>query len=85
MCDRGVVVSGVEAHVERKLSEAFLYLLQNDGDCVGVIDVRGGNVGINDDIVSAVYGSMFAVVESVRFAFFVQLPAVRIGSVENFV
>ena len=72
-----VVVSGIESHIERKFAESLLNLLQDHGNCVGVIDVRGSDVRVDNDIVSAVYGSVLAVVESVRFAFFVQLPAVR--------
>lgn len=37
--DRGIVVSSVESHIERKMSKSFLNLLENDGDCVGVVDV----------------------------------------------
>lgn len=81
MRDRRVVVSGVEAHIERKMSKSLLNLLENGGDRVGVVDVRRSNVRVDDDIVSTIYRPVLAVKESIRFAFFMQLSAVEIARI----
>ena len=73
------MVSRVQSHILRLFSQSFFNILEYL--CYGfrVVDIGRGNPYIHHDVVLAVHGPVFAVMEAVRLAFLVQLAAFRIA------
>lgn len=69
MGDPGIVVSGIQSHVLRQLSQPRLNLVENFGERGDVVHIGGLDVDVDDHVALAVYRPVFAVMESVRLAF----------------
>ena len=79
MCNRCVVVSGVQSHILGQLAQPRFYLIQYLGHWGHVVDVRRFHMDVYDDVVGAVHRAVLAVVEAIRLAIPALLAAVRVG------
>ena len=60
------------------MSKSLFNVIQNIRYRIYIVDVGRSDTDINNNVVFAVYRAVFAVVETVRFPFFVQLSTFRI-------
>ena len=79
MTHRRAVVSRVQPHVLGLLSQPLFNILEYL--CYGfyVVDIGRSDPHIHHNAVLAVHGPVLAVMEAVRFAFLMQLPAFRVA------
>lgn len=73
------MVSCIESHVLRKVPKTLINFSENCRQRRNVIHIGRFHMHIDDDIVFAVYSSVFAVMKSVGFSFTVLLTAFRIS------
>ena len=73
------MITCVQSHVFRQLSQPRFDFIQDFRKRGDVVDIGRFDMHVDDDVSFAVYGAMFTVMESVRLAFPALLTAFRIG------
>ena len=73
------MIPSVKPHVLRKLPKPLLDFLENRRQWRNIVHIGRFYMNIDNDIILAVYGSVFTIMKSVGLSFPTLLPAFRIG------